>query len=173
MPETGKKAQLGAQPQAITGSPACFEIHQQEAAPGGSGDPTASGTSSPHGAHSQARLRPLSPLEPPSGKTTSIQACRGGPRAPGEAGGPAPRRRLPWGPTCGANNGHTQPAGHTVTFCRLPCLPPGSQGPWTDLQFLNRPPPFGSVQQPLPDLSPEPGSALAAAPEGEAPPPAC
>ncbi|XP_025771230.1 anoctamin-1 [Puma concolor] len=65
-PETGKKAPLQAQPQAISGSPARFETHQQEAAPGGSGDPTASGTSSPHGAHSQARLRPPSPLEPPS-----------------------------------------------------------------------------------------------------------
>ncbi|XP_058542572.1 anoctamin-1 [Neofelis nebulosa] len=110
MPETGKKAQLGAQPQAITGSPACFEIHQQEAAPGGSGDPTASGTSSPHRAHSQARLRPPSPLEPPSPRPRPY-------KRPAEAPGPRekPAAWLPDGGSPGA-----PPAVLTMATLSLP-----------------------------------------------------
>lgn len=37
-------------------------------------------------------------------------------------------------PTGGSNNGHSQPAGPTVTLCRLPCSPAGRpREPWDRL----------------------------------------
>lgn len=88
----------------------------------------------PPGAHSPADPKPPSRQEPPTdtpvhgrvpwrptGQTRSQQ-----PHSQTEA--PAEP------PTGGSNNGHAQPARHTVTLCRLPCLPAGRpREPWDRL----------------------------------------
>lgn len=124
----------GPRAQAISSSPPCFSAIQ--AAAGGltqEQGPHSLRLGGPPGAHSPADLKPPAPPEPPRDTTAR--------KDPTEAHGANEKAAalLPDGgsrgpPTGGSNNGHSQPARHTVTFGRLPCLPPGRpREPWDRL----------------------------------------
>lgn len=132
---------------------------QEGAASLGIGDPQPWASAAPDPTPSEPPPRacpirgPLSPPEPVRGPA-STKAPRGAPHGASKAATQPLNEGWPRAPPA-TNNGHTQATRHRVTFCQLPCLPPGTERPWTGSRRTVPEPasPLHSAQQPFPDPS--------------------